>query len=364
MVGGIVLELSAAGSRIIVAPGALDNVGEFIRETIQPHRFAIITDSNVGPLYATRAARALGADAPVVLTMPAGEEHKTRETWGRLSDELLAHGVGRDGAIVALGGGVVGDVAGFVAATYLRGIPVVQVPTSLVAMLDASIGGKTGVDVPAGKNLIGAFHGPAVIVVDPLLLATLPSREVRGGLAEALKHGVIADPPYFAFVARQAPELRDPANAASNAMRELVERSVAIKCEIVNEDPREAGRRKVLNFGHTLGHAIEAASGYSLRHGEAIAAGMALEARLGERLGVTEAGTATAVERALLAAGLSARTSLDSADIIRRTHGDKKKANDRIHYALPTALGRFNQWTTAVDDADVAAVLGQRGSIG
>src|SRR6185503_16072131 len=170
-----------------------------------------------------------------------GETHKTRETWSRVTDEMLAQHVGRDGVVVALGGGVVGDLAGFVAATYLRGIPVVQIPTSLVAMIDASIGGKTGVDVSAGKNLVGAFHPPALIVVDPTLLATLPERELRGGFAEAIKHGVIADAAYFDRVVRErvAPSF------------DIVARSIEIKAEIVNADPREGGRRKVLNFGHT-----------------------------------------------------------------------------------------------------------------
>ena len=196
--------LTVAGSRVVIERGALDGLAALLDGLVTAHRAAIVTDSNVGPLYAARAQSALGRLSPFVVTFPAGEAQKTRETWAHLTDEILAQGLGRDGLIVALGGGVVGDLAGFVAATYLRGIPVVHVPTSLVAMIDASIGGKTAVDVPAGKNLVGAFHAPALVAVDPELLATLPPRELRGGFAEALKHGVIADAEYFAGLARRS----------------------------------------------------------------------------------------------------------------------------------------------------------------
>ncbi|HKS06407.1 MAG TPA: 3-dehydroquinate synthase [Gemmatimonadaceae bacterium] len=350
-------ELTAAGSRVVIAAGALDQIGDFAAAGVGAHRTAIITDSNVGPLYAKRAAASLSSADPIVLTVPAGEAHKTRETWARLTDELLSHGLGRDTLIVALGGGVVGDIAGFVAATYLRGVPVVQVPTSLVAMIDASIGGKTGVDVAAGKNLVGAFHTPSAIVIDPDLLATLPARELRCGLAEALKHGAIADAEYFARIAEQASTLREPSNAKSDAMRALVAGSVGIKARVVNEDPRESGQRKILNFGHTIGHAIEAASGYALAHGEAVAVGMVLEAALGERMGVTASGVGRDLARAIASAGLPTSASFDARDIVARTRTDKKKAAGRIEYALPASLGRFGPWTTPVDDADVLAIL-------
>jgi 3-dehydroquinate synthase len=352
-----VRELTAAGSRIVIAPGALDQIGDLAAAGVGAHRTVIITDANVGPLYAQRAAGSLSSADPIVLTIPAGEVHKTRDTWARLTDELLGHALGRDTLIVALGGGVVGDIAGFVAATYLRGVPVAQVPTSLVAMIDASIGGKTGVDVAAGKNLVGAFHAPTVIVIDPDVLATLPARELRCGLAEALKHGAIADAEYFATVAGHASTLREPSNAQSDAMRALVAGSVAIKANIVNEDPREAGKRKILNFGHTIGHAIEAASGYALAHGEAVAVGMVFEAALGERLGVTAKGVARDIARAIASAGLPSGGSFSARDIVTRTRTDKKKAAGRIEYALPAAIGRFGPWTTPADDADVIAIL-------
>ena len=354
-------ELTAAGSRIVIAPGALDQIGDIAAAGVRAHRVAIITDSNVGPLYAKRAAASVASADPVILTVDAGEAHKTRDTWARLSDELLGHGLGRDTLIVALGGGVVGDLAGFVAATYLRGVPVVQVPTSLVAMIDASIGGKTGVDVPTGKNLVGAFHAPVAVVVDPDLLTTLSARELRCGLAEALKHGAIADAGYFATIAEHASTLREPSHATSEHMRALVAGSVAIKARVVTEDPREAGPRKILNFGHTLGHAIEAASGYALAHGEAVAIGMILEAALGERLGVTARGTGRELERAITDAGLPTKAAFSARDIVSRTRSDKKKAAGRIEYALPAAIGRFGPWTTPADDADVLAVLTANG---
>src|SRR5678810_1274248 len=192
---------------------------------IRDSRYAVLTDDNVGPLYAARVRDAIGApDRTTVLTVPAGEAHKTRDTWARLTDELLAAGFGRDSLIVALGGGVVGDVAGFVAATYMRGIPYIQVPTTLLAMVDASIGGKTGVDTPAGKNLVGAFHPPAAVLVDPQLLATLPLREMRAGFAEIVKHGVIADGVYLREVASGAPELLSAGGMVSDRMLSLIVR--------------------------------------------------------------------------------------------------------------------------------------------
>ena len=212
--------------------------------------------------------------------LPAGRASKTREQWARLTDALLEQGFGRDSGIVALGGGVAGDLAGFVAATYMRGLPYVQVPTTLLAMLDASVGGKTGVDTPQGKNLIGAFHPPAAVIADPLVLGTLPERDFRGGMAEAVKHGLIADAAYFAWMERNADALlrRDQA-----ALTRLVRRSVEIKAEVVSGDEREAGRRAILNAGHTVAHALEHATAYALPHGEAVALGLVAECALAER---------------------------------------------------------------------------------
>jgi 3-dehydroquinate synthase len=236
-------------------------------------RCAVISDSHVGKLYGERVVAELqGADVRAeLITFPAGEWNKTRETWSALSDRLLAARFGRDGVVLALGGGVVGDVAGFVAATYLRGVPWVQVPTTLLAMIDSSIGGKTGVDVVQGKNLLGAFHQPRLVVADLDVLATLPGPQLVAGMAEAIKHGVIADADYCDLLAREQPAIvaRDLA-----ALERVVVRSVEVKAEVVSADERETGRRAVLNFGHTVGHAVEATSGYALLHGEAVASGV------------------------------------------------------------------------------------------
>ena len=211
-------------------------MGATIIELVPAHRYALITDSTIRPLYAGKVQSQFQSGTIDVLTIPAGESNKTRETWSRLTDEMLAKGYGRDSAVIALGGGVVGDLAGFVAATFMRGIPFVQVPTTLVAMVDASIGGKTAVDTPAGKNLVGAFHPPAAVLVDPQLLATLPLRELRAGLAEALKHGVIADEPYLHEVESSASELLSANGSKSDSMRSAIVRSIEIKADIVSRD--------------------------------------------------------------------------------------------------------------------------------
>jgi 3-dehydroquinate synthase len=292
--------------------------------------------------------------------MPAGELHKTRETWGRLTDELLAAGCGRDTTVVALGGGVVGDVAGFVAATFMRGVPVVQCPTSLLAMIDASVGGKTGVDTAAGKNLVGAFHLPAAVLVDVELLRTLPAAHVRAGLAEAIKHGVIADAEYFTRIDGALTALLggDP-----HATLDLVTRSVEIKTAVVRADERETGLRRTLKFGHTLGHAIELASGYALLHGEAVAIGMVLEARLAERIGVAARDTSREIERVLRRAGLPVARpdSVDPQVVLEATRHDKKSRAGAVAFALPARIGamagRENGWAIAVEDAAVREVL-------
>ena len=345
---------------VTIESGIIGDLGARASRVAPAHRYAIVTDAHVGPLYAQRVCASLGPSC-VLFTIPAGESEKTRETWARVTDEMLAAGFGRDSAIIAVGGGVVGDLAGFVAATYMRGIPFVQVPTTLLAMIDASIGGKTGVDTPAGKNLVGAFHQPAAVLVDPEVLATLPARELRAGLAEAIKHGVIADAGYFDRTVEALPALLAPGGSTSAAMRSLIEGSVAIKESVVARDEREHGLRKILNFGHTLGHAAEASSGYALLHGEAIAIGMAVESRLAERLGLAEAGTADRVRMALALATLPCQvpSSLDPERLVALTKTDKKARRERVEYALPHAIGTMaggsSDWGIAVDDADALA---------
>ena len=284
--------------------------------------------------------------------------------WVRLTDQMLGKGYVRDSAVIALGGGVVGDLAGFVAATFMRGIPVVQVPTTLVAMVDASIGGKTAVDTFAGKNLVGAFHPPAAVLIDPQLLATLPLKELRAGFAEIIKHGVIADEPYLFQVAGSASDLLSHGGSMSDMMVSLIVRSVEIKAEVVSRDEREEGLRKVLNFGHTIGHAVEMVSGYSLLHGEAVAIGMALESRLAERIGLAQTGTAATVIRTLQAAGLPTDLPKDFGPdaVIEAMRSDKKGRSGKMMFALPLRIGAMagedTGWTVPVGDDQLREVLG------
>jgi 3-dehydroquinate synthase len=363
-VSGVAREVVLSSYTATIEEGALDRVGDVVRAHAAAHRYAIVTDSNVAPLYAGRVCDALGADRTHVEVIPAGEEYKTRDSWASVTDAMLAAGMGRDTTVIALGGGVVGDLAGFVAATFMRGVPFVQVPTSLLAMIDASIGGKTGVDTPAGKNLVGVFHQPAAVLVDPSVLATLPPVQLRAGLAEALKHGVIADAGYFESVARFAARLGARALAgAGDELTELVARSIAIKAAIVLRDEREGGIRKTLNFGHTLGHAIESCSAYRILHGEAVAMGMVLESELAERLGVAESGTAGAVHAAVQQSGLPVArpAALAADDVLRATRSDKKARAGHVEYALPSRIGAMagedRGWALPVEDDLVRDVL-------
>jgi 3-dehydroquinate synthase len=347
---------------ITIARGALRTIGDIARSVAPAHRYALITDSQVAPLYAEPVRSSIGTAVGDIFTIPPGEEWKTRETWASLTDRMLAAGMGRDTTVIALGGGVVGDVAGFVAATYMRGVPVVQVPTTLLAMIDASIGGKTGVDTPSGKNLVGAFHQPAAVVADPDVLKTLPPTHLRAGLAEAIKHGVIADAGYLESVVRlgSAGRLDD---AGNDALVDLVTRSVEIKADVVRRDEREGGLRKVLNFGHTLGHAIEREMNYQMLHGEAVAIGMVVESVLAERIGVAESGTAEAVRRAVGRVGLPAAvpSGLAAESLVRATHADKKARAGQAEYALPSRIGAMagepRGWGVPVADDQVLAVL-------
>ena len=271
-------------------------------------------------------------------SFPAGEPYKTRETWALVSDAMLEAGCGRDTALLAFGGGVPGDLGGFVAATYMRGLPFVQVPTSLLAMIDASVGGKTGVDTPAGKNLVGAFHQPHCVVIDPELLQTLPEAHLRAGMAEAVKHGAIADAEYLRWIDENAEALLA---GEPQALARLIVRSVEIKAEIVARDEKESGPRKLLNFGHTIAHAVEAVSGYAMLHGEAVAVGMVEEARIGERSGVTASGTAARLRNLLTKIGLPTSLPIDFAadQVIDWTRTDKKARNGRVEYALIQEIG-------------------------
>ena len=340
---------------IAIAPGALGNIADLVPKA---HAYALISDTNVAELYGEQVLRQL--ENATLLTFPAGEAHKTRETWSALSDIMLQRGFGRDCCVVALGGGVTNDLAGFVAATYMRGVPIVQVPTTLLAMIDAAIGGKTGVDTDAGKNLIGAFHEPACVIIDPNVLNTLPDDELSAGLAEAIKHGAIADREYLEWVVDSMVPIFE---RKTHALQALIQRSVEIKLSHVKDDPREKGKRAALNFGHTIAHAVEREFDYGISHGQAVALGMILEARIGVAAGITEEGTPEVIVEAVSAANLPHFAGFDDFEgLIEATRGDKKARGGTVRYTLLQKAGAVartaeGEWTTAVADDVVRETL-------
>jgi len=343
---------------VYVEPGVLGRLEALVAEHLDVSRTVLIADGNVFALLQTgRLGRNPWSGA--ALTFAAGEASKTREQWARLTDALLADGFGRDGGLIAFGGGVAGDLAGFVAATFMRGLPYLQVPTSLLAMLDASVGGKTGVDTPEGKNLVGAFHPPAAVVADPRALATLPERDYRSGMAEAVKHGLIADAAYFAWMEQEADALlgRDEA-----ALTRLVRRSVEIKAEVVSGDERETGRRAILNAGHTVAHALERASAYAIPHGEAVALGLVAETALAEEMGLAPSGVAARVSALLSRLGLPVRLvqPIDPERITAAMTTDKKNRSARVRFALPSRLGGMDSeggWTREAPEPELRRAL-------
>jgi len=350
-----------ASYEIAIGRGLLAELPALLKKHCPAAAYTVISDSHVAKLYGDQVLKQVSSTGyrAELLTFPAGEWNKTRETWASLSDRMLASHFGRDCAVIAFGGGVVGDVAGFVAATYLRGVPYVQLPTSLLAIIDSSIGGKTGVDVPAGKNLLGAFHQPRFVLADLDLLGSLPPVQLSAGLAEAVKHGVIADAEYFGFLERDYGAILKKDGAA---LEHVVRRSVEIKAAVVAEDEREAGRRAILNFGHTIGHAIEATSKFEVLHGEAVGIGMVYEARLGEALGITKKGTAERIVRLLENFRLPVeRPEGASADqLIEVMRGDKKVRGGEIRFALPKDVGAMHQtggWTIPAEERRVREVL-------
>ena len=330
------------GYEVRIERGALADLAPLSRQAAPAHRYAIISDSRVAPLYGEQARAALEAegDEAQLFTFPAGEWNKTRLEWARLSDEMLAEGFGRDSAVVAVGGGVTGDLAGFVAATYMRGIPYVQVPTSLLAMLDSSVGGKTGLDTLEAKNPIGAFHQPSLVLIDPDLLGTLPIFQLASGLAEAVKAAAIADGELFEWLESHVTRLLE---RELDPLTELVRRSVAIKAEVVEEDPEESGRREILNFGHTIGHSLEALAGYGVLHGEAVACGMRIESRIGEILGVTDEGTSERLAALLEACELDrpVEEEFTAERILEAAQADKKVRGSVLRCVLLARIGRI-----------------------
>ena len=326
----------ARGYDVRVEPGVLDALGEALRMRALHGPVALVTDENVGAIYLHRALKSLHeagyTSQPVII--PPGEASKTIGSVSFLWEAFLEAGLERDSLVVALGGGVVGDLAGFAAATYKRGVPWAVVPTTLLAMADAGLGGKTGADLPQGKNLVGAFHAPQLVLADPRTLNTLPPEELRSGMAEVVKAGVIGDPDLFARCAQGW-------EALASDWGEVVRRAMAVKIRVIEADPYEQGWRASLNLGHTVGHAVEVISNYELRHGEAVATGMAVEARMAEAIGLAQAGLADAIMAALENLGLPVEIpqSMDRREIVDAMQVDKKRSRGRVRFALPVRIG-------------------------
>ena len=333
----------AAPYRIDIAPGLLDD-GALLASHLRGRHALIVSDSQVAPLYAQRVQAALAAarpDAKIALhVFEAGEASKTLANFSGVIDALAALGATRDACIYALGGGVVGDLAGFAAACWMRGIDVVQLPTTLLAMVDSSVGGKTAVDIAQGKNLVGAFHPPRAVVADTAALRTLPPRELRAGFAEAIKYGAIVDAPFLDWLDADADGLLAGDDAV---LAEAIARSCAHKAAIVERDPFERGERALLNFGHTFGHAIETEQGYGgLNHGEAVAVGMVLAARLSTLLGLADAADGERLRALLARFGLPTALppDLDPAALVARMRLDKKAQGSGLRFVLWNGAGK------------------------
>jgi 3-dehydroquinate synthase len=339
-----------------VQKGLLDRVGKELTPLGLGPSAVIITNPIVKRLYAARVIRGLKAEGFDVglVVVPEGEAAKTMQWLNRILDSLVRTRRERQTSLIALGGGVVGDLAGFAASAYLRGIPFVQVPTTLVAQVDASIGGKTGVNHHLGKNLIGAFYQPRIVLIDPLALTTLPPREYRAGLAEVIKYGVIEDAGFFEFLERDM--LRVLARE-SDSLDYILRTSCAIKARVVSADEREGDRRRILNFGHTLGHALETVTGYRrYQHGEAVAIGMVAAAGLASRLGLAGKTVVGRIQKLVQDAGLPADIPMHSTTaLIRAMRQDKKVKDRRIHFVLPTQIGKVT--VAPIGEADLRAFL-------
>lgn len=304
--------------------------------------WAVIADSTVSGLYAPAFMRELKKRVrrAELFEFPPGEQSKTRETKQKIEDMMQCALMGRDSAVVALGGGVTGDIAGFVAATYCRGIPYVQIPTTLVACADSAIGGKTGVDTPAGKNLIGAFHQPAAVYADTALLSTLKKAEIAQGLAEVIKYGVIKDAELFVFLEKNMEKLFD---RDAESISHIVARSCSIKAEVVEKDERENDLRKILNFGHTVGHAVEKLSDYSVPHGSAVGIGMVAEAEISKKMELLSESEARRIKEIVKAAGLPSGmpVEMEKQKLLDAMRMDKKARAGRIEMSLPCRIGEI-----------------------
>jgi len=338
----IKVKLKSGSYDVLMAAGLLRNAGREVKRLLpSPHaRVFVVTSPNVrrhwGPVLEQSLQRA--GVGHQVLEMNDGEPAKKLSTVEQLAEQMVDARADRHSLVIALGGGVIGDCAGFLAAVFMRGVPVVQVPTTVLAQVDASIGGKTGVNLRAGKNLVGAFHQPAVVLVDPEVLSTLADREFRAGLFESLKAGVIRDAQLFDFMEKHAQKIlgRDP-----KALEKVITASIQVKARVVSSDERESGLRRILNYGHTIGHALEAATRYSyFLHGEAIAWGMIAAANIGRAMKTCKAQTADRIITAVRAYGPLPPVTSIPGEILPRLVADKKTVGGVVHFVLPQAIGK------------------------
>ncbi|MEB3357343.1 MAG: 3-dehydroquinate synthase [Synechococcales bacterium] len=364
----ITISLPQQSYDVVIAPGGLDAVGQWLSgQTTQNstlgRKILLMSNPTVFELYGERAIASLaqaGFDVAQCL-LPDGEQYKTLDSIQTIYDAALAHRLERSSTLVSLGGGVIGDMTGFAAATWLRGVNFVQIPTSLLAMVDASIGGKTGVNHPQGKNLIGAFYQPRLVLIDPQVLATLPAREFGAGMAEVIKYGVIWDADLFQQL-EAAPSLT-PDAITDELLQTILTRSCEAKAAVVSQDEKEAGLRAILNYGHTLGHAVESLTGYrSVNHGEAVAIGMVAAGKLAVKMGLWSAEASDRQFALIQKAALPTQipSELDHQDILAALQTDKKVKAGKVRFVLPTAIGRAVV-TDQVTSDQVLDVLQQMG---
>ncbi|ABO49556.1 3-dehydroquinate synthase [Desulforamulus reducens MI-1] len=358
--GTIQVDLGNRSYPIYIASAILDKIGTYLSEQPLGKKVLLVTDQQVAPLYAPRVIESLknAGFKVAVAEIPAGEPSKTLEQASRLYDLAFDHALDRQSSVIALGGGVVGDLAGFVAATYMRGVPFIQIPTTLLAQVDSSVGGKVAVNHSRGKNMIGAFYQPQMVMIDVATLQTLPERELKAGLAEVIKYGVIWDGSFFTWLEKNYSRIL---NLDTTALEQVAETCCKIKASVVEQDEREQGCRAILNYGHTVGHAIESLSGYgTYLHGEAVAMGMISAARLALNEGILSQQDFERIYRLISAVGLPTELprGLGPQDIIDSMYHDKKTVLGKLVFVLPRSLGQVDIFKD-VKEADILAVLSQ-----
>ncbi len=336
----IPVNLGERSYKITIGKNILGQLGDFITKLMRPCKTLIITDRNVNALYADIVSKGLAEhkfDVKVV-SMEPGEEQKALSTAEWLYDAFFDHGMDRKSLVIALGGGVVGDVAGFAASTFMRGVPFVQVPTSLLAQVDSSVGGKVGVNHPRGKNMIGSFYQPIAVFIDTVTLSTLPRAELLAGMVEVIKYGVIKDASLFDYIEKNLPKILE---LNDNALKTIISMSCSIKAKIVEEDEREAGLRAILNYGHTIGHALEALTHYKkYRHGEAVAIGMVCASKIAVNMGLADETVSLRQISLLKRLGMPTRNyAIKPDDIIDTLYLDKKTLKGILRFILPTKIG-------------------------